>query len=98
MSEHKATIKWSRGGKDFTYKTYSRDHTWIVNGNEIPASATTAYLGNPNRVDPEAALVAAVGLVGEVLAAAGPPDSCFVLGHAQNPTAWPSVRRSDAAR
>ena len=56
MSEHKATVKWSRSGKDFTYKSYSRDHLWIVNGNEIPASATTTYLGNPNRVDPEAAL------------------------------------------
>ncbi len=60
MSEHKATIKWSRAGKDFTYKTYSRDHVWSLNGNEIPASATTAYLGNPNRVDPEAALVGAL--------------------------------------
>jgi organic hydroperoxide reductase OsmC/OhrA len=60
MSEHKATVKWSRGGKDFTYKTYSRDHVWIANGNEIPASATATYLGNPNRVDPEVALVAAL--------------------------------------
>jgi organic hydroperoxide reductase OsmC/OhrA len=60
MSTHNATIRWSRGGKDFTYKTYSRDHVWIANGNEIPASATPAYLGNPNRVDPEAALVAAL--------------------------------------
>jgi organic hydroperoxide reductase OsmC/OhrA len=60
MSEHKAAIRWSRAGKDFTYKTYSRDHVWSVNGNDIPASATTAYLGSPNRVDPEAALVAAL--------------------------------------
>jgi organic hydroperoxide reductase OsmC/OhrA len=60
MSEHKASIKWSRGGKDFTYKTYSRDHVWSLNGNDVPASATPAYLGNPNRVDPEAALVAAL--------------------------------------
>ena len=60
MSEHKATIKWSRDGKDFAYKTYSRDHVWRANGNEIPASATPTYLGNPNRVDPEAALVAAL--------------------------------------
>ncbi|MBI2296132.1 MAG: OsmC family protein [Betaproteobacteria bacterium] len=60
MSEHKTTIRWSRAGKDFTYKTYSRDHIWVANGNEIPASATPAYLGNPNRVDPEAALVAAL--------------------------------------
>ena len=60
MSEHKATIRWTRDGKDFTYKTYSRDHVWVANGNEIPASATPAYLGNPNRVDPEAALVSAL--------------------------------------
>ena len=60
MSEHKATVKWSRGGKDFTYKTYSRDHVWIANGNEIPASSAPAYLGSPDRVDPEAALVAAL--------------------------------------
>ena len=60
MSEHKATVKWSRDGRDFTYKTYSRDHTWLANGNEIPASATAAYLGNAKRVDPEAALVAAL--------------------------------------
>ena len=43
MSEHKATIRWSRDGRDFTYKTYSRDHLWIANGNEIPASATPAW-------------------------------------------------------
>ena len=60
MSEHKATIRWNRDGKDFTYKTYSRDHVWVVNGNDIAASAAPAYLGNPNRVDPEGALVAAL--------------------------------------
>jgi organic hydroperoxide reductase OsmC/OhrA len=60
MSEHKAKIIWNRDGKDFTYKTYSRDHKWLANGNEIPASATPQYLGSPNRVDPEAALVSAL--------------------------------------
>jgi len=60
MSEHKATITWFRGDRDFTYKTYSRDHAWRVNGNEIPASSAPAYLGNPERVDPEGALVAAL--------------------------------------
>jgi len=60
MSEHKANIRWTRDGKDFTYKTYSRDHVWSVNSNDVPASATPAYLGNPNRVDPEAAFVAAL--------------------------------------
>jgi organic hydroperoxide reductase OsmC/OhrA len=60
MSEHKATVRWNRDGKDFTYKTYSRDHVWKVNGNDVPASATPQYLGNPGRVDPEAALVSAL--------------------------------------
>lgn len=61
MSEHKATILWARGGKDFGYKRYSRDHVWrYENGVEVPASATPSYLGNPQRVDPEAAFVAAL--------------------------------------
>jgi organic hydroperoxide reductase OsmC/OhrA len=61
MSEHKANIKWTRGGVDFAYKTYSRDHTWrFDNGVEVPASAAPAYLGNAQRVDPEAAFVAAL--------------------------------------
>jgi organic hydroperoxide reductase OsmC/OhrA len=61
MSEHKATISWSRDGKNFGYKTYSRDHAWrFENGVEVPASAAPAYLGNPQRVDPEGALVAAL--------------------------------------
>src|SRR5215471_18817873 len=61
MSEHKATIIWSRGGKDFGYKSYSRDHLWrFDNGVEVPASATPSYLGNPRRVDPESAFVAAL--------------------------------------
>lgn len=60
MSEHKATVTWTRDGRDFTYKAYSRDHVWRLNGNEVPASATPAYLGNPDRVDPEAAFVAAL--------------------------------------
>ena len=61
MSEHKANIKWTRGSIDFAYKTYSRDHSWrFDNGVEVPASAAPAYLGNAQRVDPEAAFVAAL--------------------------------------
>ena len=61
MSEHKANIKWTRGSVDFAYKTYSRDHSWrFDNGVEVPASAAPAYLGNAQRVDPEAAFVAAL--------------------------------------
>jgi organic hydroperoxide reductase OsmC/OhrA len=61
MSEHKATIKWARNGADFGYKNYSRDHVWAYdNGVEVPASAAPAYLGNPQRLDPEAAFVGAL--------------------------------------
>ncbi len=61
MSEHKATIVWKRGTPDFGYKTYSRDHVWrFDNGVEVPGSAAPAYFGNPDRVDPEGAFVAAL--------------------------------------
>ena len=61
MSEHKATISWTRGGKDFAYESYSRDHTWRFDGGvEVAGSAAPAYLGNPANVDPEEAFVASV--------------------------------------
>ena len=61
MSEHTATLKWSRGGTDFTYKTYPRNHTWRFEGGvEVPASAAPQFLGDASRVDPESALVAAL--------------------------------------
>lgn len=59
MSEHKATIEWARGGADFGIRNYSRNHVWrYENGLETPASATPAYLGDPQRVDPESGFVA----------------------------------------
>ena len=61
MSEHRATISWARGGADFGYRNYSRDHHWRFEaGVEVPASAAPAYLGNPERVDPEQAFVASL--------------------------------------
>jgi organic hydroperoxide reductase OsmC/OhrA len=61
MSEHKVKISWSRGDKDFTYKTYSRDHLWTFDNKvQVSASAAPAYLGNPDYVDPEGAFVAAL--------------------------------------
>ena len=59
MSEHKATISWSRGEREFSYDAYSRDHTWrFDSGVEVGGSAAPAYLGNPKLVDPEEAFVA----------------------------------------
>lgn len=61
MSEHRATIRWSRRGADFGYKNYSLDHVWLFdNGVVVRGSAAPAYLGNPQLVDPESAFDAAL--------------------------------------
>lgn len=61
MSEHKARLQWSRGGSDFAYKTFPRDHTWRFEGGvEVPASSAPQFFGDASRVDPESALVAAL--------------------------------------
>ncbi len=61
MSEHRVTVSWDRGGRDFTYETYSRDHTWsFEGGTTVAASAAPAYKGNADLVDPEEAFVASL--------------------------------------
>ena len=61
MSEHRVTVAWERGGRDFTYEVYSRDHTWKFDGGAtISASAAPGYRGNPDLVDPEQAFVASL--------------------------------------
>ncbi|MHC5114342.1 MAG: OsmC family protein [Planctomycetota bacterium] len=61
MSEHFATIEWSRTSPDFTYQTYNRDHAWRFDGGStIEASATPEYKGNPALVDPEEAFIASL--------------------------------------
>lgn len=59
MSEHRATVSWSRVDRDFSYEKYPRDHTWTFDGGvEVPASAAPGFLGTAERVDPEEAFVA----------------------------------------
>ena len=61
MSEHKVTLHWGRGGAEFSYQKYPRDHTWSFDGGHtMTASAAPAYLGNPVNVDPEEAFVASL--------------------------------------
>lgn len=61
MSEHKATIIWKRESEQFTYPTYNRGHIWKFDaGIEVKASATPAYLGNADMVDPEEAFAASL--------------------------------------
>jgi organic hydroperoxide reductase OsmC/OhrA len=61
MSEHRVNLTWTRGGRDFTYESYSRDHTWSFEGGAtVGASAAPGYKGNPELVDPEQAFVASL--------------------------------------
>ena len=61
MSEHRVRVTWERGGIDFGYESYPRDHGWSFEGGvSVPASAAPAFRGNPLRVDPEAAFAAAL--------------------------------------
>ena len=61
MSEHIVDVSWSRGEHEFSYPSYSRDHTWTFdNGEIVKASANPAFLGSDAAVDPEEAFVAAL--------------------------------------
>lgn len=60
MSEHHAKISWQRTSQDYTYQTYNRAHDWQFAKTTVPASATKEYRGDPERVNPEEALVAAL--------------------------------------
>jgi organic hydroperoxide reductase OsmC/OhrA len=65
MSEHLATVEWSRDGQAFSDNRYSRAHDWrfdggaVVRGSSAPTSVP-APMSDPAAVDPEEALVAAV--------------------------------------
>jgi organic hydroperoxide reductase OsmC/OhrA len=55
------TLKWDRGGAEFSYQKYPRDHTWSFDGPlTMTATAAPAYLGNPANVDPKEAFVASL--------------------------------------
>jgi len=65
MSEHKATIRWSRNGPDFLKGKYSREHTWTFDGGvTVSASASPSVVpapwSNAAHVDPEEAFVASI--------------------------------------
>jgi organic hydroperoxide reductase OsmC/OhrA len=61
MSEHVAEIDWKRTTESFAYDHYNRAHEWRFDGGVVtPASAAPGYKGEPDRVDPEEAFVAAL--------------------------------------
>ncbi|MDQ2680059.1 MAG: OsmC family protein [Candidatus Eremiobacteraeota bacterium] len=65
MSEHCATIRWSRGTQIFADNRYSRAHVWRFDGGaEVPGSSSPHVVREPysdaSAVDPEEAFVAAL--------------------------------------
>jgi organic hydroperoxide reductase OsmC/OhrA len=62
MSEHRATVRWQNSSTTLDYDHFSRDHRWVVKEGRltVPASSAPAYKGNPDLMDPEDALVAAL--------------------------------------
>ena len=65
LSQHVATIRWTRTAGDFITGRYSREHSWSFDGGAtIPASPSPQVVpkpwSNPSSVDPEEAFVAAV--------------------------------------
>ncbi|HEY0104773.1 MAG TPA: OsmC family protein [Rhizomicrobium sp.] len=62
MSEHHASVRWTRASSDFTYEGYNRAHTVTFKNGAValPGSAAPAFRGEPDRVDPEEAFVASL--------------------------------------
>ena len=65
MSEHRATIEWSRDGQQFVYETYSRKHTLRFEGGvTVPGNAAAANVPKTvppaAGIDPEQTFVAAL--------------------------------------
>lgn len=65
MSQHSATIEWSRGAQPFTDGRYSRAHRWRFDGGAVvEASSSPQVVREPfsdaASVDPEEAYVAAL--------------------------------------
>lgn len=65
MSSHKATISWSLVTGDFAKGTYGRAHQWEFDGGTVCQASASPFVvpapfSNPEGVDPEEALVAAI--------------------------------------
>ena len=61
MSVHEASISWQRSPHESEANTYSRNHCVTLNGGqELDASASVEFKGDPECADPEQMLVSAV--------------------------------------
>jgi organic hydroperoxide reductase OsmC/OhrA len=59
MSEHHASVRWTRTSADFTYNSYNRAHevSFKTRAIVLAGSAAPEFKGDADRVDPEEAFV-----------------------------------------
>jgi organic hydroperoxide reductase OsmC/OhrA len=62
MSEHHASVRWTRTSADFTYDSYNRayDVTFKDGAIVLPGSGAPEFRGDADRVNPEEAFVSAL--------------------------------------
>jgi organic hydroperoxide reductase OsmC/OhrA len=65
MSDHRATVLWTRTDEGFLQSKYSRNHTWSFDGGlTVPATAAPNVIPPPwtdvTHIDPEEAFIASV--------------------------------------
>ncbi|MCW4151216.1 OsmC family protein [Halomonas sp. 18H] len=61
MSVHESAIRWQRAVHQEDDSTYSRNHSVMLNGGqEVKASASVEFQGDPQCADPEQMLISAV--------------------------------------
>ncbi len=61
MSDHFIKLSWQRSSEDFSYETYNRNHLIQFPGGQfVKASSAPAYFGDPDLVNPEESILAAL--------------------------------------
>ncbi len=62
MSEHRATIRWTRISAEYTYDTYNREHEIVFKDGavKLAASSPPDFRGDDARINPEENFVAAL--------------------------------------
>ncbi|HHW76987.1 MAG TPA: OsmC family peroxiredoxin [Xanthomonadaceae bacterium] len=61
MSSYSINLVWRRATPDFDYKTFDRGHTWhLAGGQTVHGSAAPEFSGDPEKSNPEEALLAAL--------------------------------------
>ena len=102
MSEHTATIEWSRANQGFSDNRYGRGHNWIFDGGAVVrgSSAPTSVplpMSEAEAVDPEEALVAALSSCHMLFFLALAAKAGFVVDHYRD-AAGGTLSRDDRGR